>query len=308
MKYWPRRESLNHAATRTTQLYARVQGPGGPRPASGREVPGRTVPSAPTQRLRAGPVQGHLPGAPAPRFPGRRATPPGTPTHHRPGAVGRPPGSGIGDLKKSLPAHAWSGQRRREVVMSLTQHSPARLVCRLLDFPRCQLYRSPRDAGEEDAPLREALTRLAGEWPTYGYRRLTAMLRREGWAVNAKRVRRIMAALGLHGAAPGRRTRTTDSNHDFPRWPNRVQTLAVVRPHQVGGRHHVYPPPPGLRLLGGYHGCLYTLGPRLASRPQPRRRPDAHGPGAGTDPRPPADPPLRSGRAVCRQRLRATVA
>ena len=77
--------------------------------------------------------------------------------------------------------------------MSLAQHYPARLVCRLLDFPRCQLYRSPAGAGEEDAPLREALTRLAGEWPTYGYRRLTAMLRREGWAVNGKRVRRVMA-------------------------------------------------------------------------------------------------------------------
>lgn len=117
--------------------------------------------------------------------------------------------------------------------MSLTQHYPARLVCRLLDFPRCQLYRAPSDANQEDAPLREALTRLAGEWPTYGYRRLTALLRREGWTVNAKRVRRLMAALGLHGAAPVRRKRTTDSNHDFPRWPNLVAALAVVRPDQV---------------------------------------------------------------------------
>ncbi len=117
--------------------------------------------------------------------------------------------------------------------MSLTQHYPARLVCRLLDFPRCQLYRSPGDAGEEDAPLREALTRLAGEWPTYGYRRLTAPPRREGRAVNGKRVRRVMAAPGLHGAAPVRRKRTTDGNHDFPRWPNLVETLQVVRPDRV---------------------------------------------------------------------------
>ena len=84
--------------------------------------------------------------------------------------------------------------------MSLTPHYPARLVCRLLDFPRCQLYRTPGDAGEQDAPLREALTRLAGQWPTYGYRRLTALLRREGWAVNGKRVRRVLAAMGLQGA------------------------------------------------------------------------------------------------------------
>ena len=117
--------------------------------------------------------------------------------------------------------------------MSLTQQYPARLVCRLLDFPRCQLYRSPGGRDHEDAPLRQALTRLAGEWPTYGYRRLTAMLRREGRALNGKRVRRVMADLGLHGAAPARRKRTTDSNHDFPRWPNLVETLEVVRPDQV---------------------------------------------------------------------------
>jgi putative transposase len=117
--------------------------------------------------------------------------------------------------------------------VSLTPHYPARLVCRLLDFPRCQLYRTPGDAGEQDAPLREALTRLAGQWPTYGYRRLTALLRREGWAVNGKRVRRVLAAMGLQGAAPVRRPRTTDSNHAFPRWPNLVEALEVVRPNQV---------------------------------------------------------------------------
>lgn len=77
------------------------------------------------------------------------------------------------------------------------------------------------------------MQRLAGAWPTYGYRRLTAMLRREGRAVNAKRVRRIMAALGIAGQVPAKRVRTTDSDHPFPRYPNRVAGLAVERPEQV---------------------------------------------------------------------------
>jgi transposase InsO family protein len=42
-----------------------------------------------------------------------------------------------------------------------------------------------------------------------------------------------MAALGLQGAAPVRRKRTTDSNHDSRRWPNLVATLPAVRPDQV---------------------------------------------------------------------------
>lgn len=118
--------------------------------------------------------------------------------------------------------------------MSLVQQGyAARLVCPLLDFPRCQLYRSPAPPPDDEADLRAGLQRLAGEWPTYGYRRLTALLRREGRTVNGKRVRRLMAELGIQGRRPVRRTRTTDSNHDFPRFPNLVEGLEVVRPDQV---------------------------------------------------------------------------
>jgi putative transposase len=49
-----------------------------------------------------------------------------------------------------------------------------------------------------------ALLELAGEWPTYGYRRLTFMMRRLGWPVNGKRVRRWMDELDIHGAPPAR--------------------------------------------------------------------------------------------------------
>ena len=53
----------------------------------------------------------------------------------------------------------------------------------------------------------DSLVRLVGEWPTYGYRRLTAMLRREDWEVNAKRVRRLMGELEIQGRPPARRVR-----------------------------------------------------------------------------------------------------
>ncbi len=117
--------------------------------------------------------------------------------------------------------------------MSLVQEYPARLVCRLLDFPRCGLYRVPADQPDKDAQLRQALVRLAGQWPTYGYRRLSAMLKRGGFAANSKRVRRLMDEEGIHGSLPVRRKRTTDSNHAFPRYANLVEGLEVVRPDQV---------------------------------------------------------------------------
>jgi transposase InsO family protein len=95
--------------------------------------------------------------------------------------------------------------------MSLVEEYPARLVCRLLDFPRCQLYRTAADQPDKDADVRETLVRLAGEWPTYGYRRLTAMLKREGFAANSKRVRRLMEEEGIHGLLPVRRKRSHSS-------------------------------------------------------------------------------------------------
>jgi putative transposase len=117
--------------------------------------------------------------------------------------------------------------------MKLAKTYPIRLVCRLLDVPRSSIYYVPQPVPDDEAMYKSALLDLAGEWPTYGYRRLTAMMRRLGWKVNRKRVRRWMDELGIHGAPPTRTTRTTNSNHAFPRYPNLVQTLEITRPNQV---------------------------------------------------------------------------
>jgi putative transposase len=86
-----------------------------------------------------------------------------------------------------------------------------RLLCETLGVHRCNLYHEPRP--DEDQPIKDALRELGGAWPTYGYRRLTVMLRREGLRVNEKRVRRLMHELDMCGEAPKRKPRTTDSSH-----------------------------------------------------------------------------------------------
>jgi putative transposase len=118
--------------------------------------------------------------------------------------------------------------------MQLVEQYPIRMVCRLLKFPRSQLYRSPTMQSDADGDLKAALLRLAGEWPTYGYRRLCAMLRREGWQINSKRVRRVLRELGLQRPARQRRVRTTNSEHGFPRYENLVENLKIERIDQVG--------------------------------------------------------------------------
>jgi len=115
--------------------------------------------------------------------------------------------------------------------MILSGEYPVSLLCRLLDVPRSSYYHRPQGAGDE--ALRAALLQAAEEWPTYGYRRLTAQLQRAGWVVNSKRVRHLMHQMQLQGKQVSRKKRTTDSTHSFPRYPNLVQDLAIVRPDQV---------------------------------------------------------------------------
>jgi len=74
---------------------------------------------------------------------------------------------------------------------------------------------------------------VAQLWPTYGYRRITAQLRRQGWSGNAKRVRRLMGERGLQRNPPPSKRRTTNSAHPFPRDPNLVADLEVVAPDHV---------------------------------------------------------------------------
>ena len=117
--------------------------------------------------------------------------------------------------------------------MKLAKTYPIRVVCRLLGVPRSSVYYARQPIPADEAMLKTALLDLAGEWPTYGYRRLTAMMRRLDWPVNAKRVRRWMNELGIQGMPPTRTKRTTNSNHAFPRYPNLVQDLEITRPDQV---------------------------------------------------------------------------
>ena len=71
-----------------------------------------------------------------------------------------------------------------------------RRACQVLGQPRStQRYRPL--IPEADAALRAAIVRLATRFGRYGYRRITALLRVEGWRVNHKRVERIWRQEGL---------------------------------------------------------------------------------------------------------------
>jgi len=71
-----------------------------------------------------------------------------------------------------------------------------RRACRVLRQPRStQRYRAC--VPDDEAELVKRMTELASEYGRYGYRRITAMLRREGWKVNHKRIERLWRREGL---------------------------------------------------------------------------------------------------------------
>jgi len=76
--------------------------------------------------------------------------------------------------------------------MSLSE----RRVCRALGQPRSTQRYKKREKGDEEQ-LRKRIIELASRYGRYGYRRITALLKREGWRVNHKRVERIWREEGL---------------------------------------------------------------------------------------------------------------
>ncbi len=71
-----------------------------------------------------------------------------------------------------------------------------RKVCRALGQPRSTQRYRPKIKDVEDR-LIERMIELATKYGRYGYRRITALLQREGWEVNHKRVERLWRREGL---------------------------------------------------------------------------------------------------------------
>jgi putative transposase len=79
-----------------------------------------------------------------------------------------------------------------------------------------------------DMDLRDAIQRIALEWPSYGRPRITAELRRQGWTVNPKRVYRLMREDNLLCLRRRQFVLTTDSAHSLPVYPNRARELVLT--------------------------------------------------------------------------------
>ena len=133
-------------------------------------------------------------------------------------------------------------------------------MCELARVSRAGFYRSLQEqaSGEEDVEVRSVIQRIALEHRRrYGYRRVTAELRRRGMLVNHKRVWRMMREDNLLAVQPKAFVTTTDSNQALEIYlePGAADDADGNR-SALGGRHHLHSLAGRVRLSGCHSGRL----------------------------------------------------
>ena len=118
-----------------------------------------------------------------------------------------------------------------QLVEALWTNDSVRQICETLGFTRSNLYYQPKIDPCEDV-LRDEIEKLAAQYPTYGYRRITKLLVRMGYTVGYRRVARLMKYENL-SVAVKRACQTTTSTGGVHPWGNRLKTLEVSRRDQV---------------------------------------------------------------------------
>jgi putative transposase len=108
-------------------------------------------------------------------------------------------------------------------------------MCALAQVGRAGYYRflTTPAVGDKDLDLRDAIQRVALEWPSYGRPRITAELHRRGWQVGPNRVYRIMREDNLLCLRRRKFVVTTNSNHDHPVYPNRARDMVLTGINQL---------------------------------------------------------------------------
>jgi putative transposase len=108
-------------------------------------------------------------------------------------------------------------------------------------------YYKPKDRPKFNLYLADRINDIATEHPSYGYRRITAQLKRDGFNVNHKRILRIMKKENLLVSPRKAYKATTNSNHDLVKYPNLIRNIVLTRTDQVWNADITY-----IRIATGF--------------------------------------------------------
>jgi putative transposase len=108
-------------------------------------------------------------------------------------------------------------------------------LCQMTGLNRAGFYRlrTPRQALPVEMEIRDEMQKIAVESPAYGYRRITAELQKRGFAVNHKRVLRMMREDNLLCVRRRKFVVTTDSRHNLRVYPNLAAQLQPTATNQL---------------------------------------------------------------------------
>jgi transposase InsO family protein len=108
-------------------------------------------------------------------------------------------------------------------------------LCQMTGLNRAGFYRwrVPRQATPVEMELRDQMQKVALQWPAYGYRRITRELQKRGFAVNHKRVLRMMREDNLLCVRRRAFVITTDSRHNLPVYPNLARQMTPTAINQL---------------------------------------------------------------------------
>ncbi|GEP11245.1 IS3 family transposase [Methylobacterium gnaphalii] len=101
-----------------------------------------------------------------------------------------------------------------------------------MGLARSTFYDAPARA-VDDTALAEAMVAICDAFEAYGWRRVQAALRHQGFVVNHKKVRRLMRAHDLQPRVRRRYVATTDSDHGGPIFPNLAKDIVPDGPNQL---------------------------------------------------------------------------
>ncbi len=142
-----------------------------------------------------------------------------------------------------------SVDRRRQIID--VNHSQLSLVrqCELVSIARSSYYYRPKNETEFNLELMRLIDEQYLKTPWYGSRQMRRYLRRQGYRVNRKRIRRLLRKMGLVAVAPAPDTSRRHPRHAV--YPYVLRGLDIMQPDQVWCANVTYIPMA--------HGFLYLV-------------------------------------------------
>jgi len=117
--------------------------------------------------------------------------------------------------------------------------------CELVGLARSSVYYEPRAEDEENLEMMKLIDEQYTKTPFYGSRKMTEYLREQDYAVNRKRVQRLMRQMGLEAIYPGPNISRRNQEHKI--YPYLLAGLEITRPNQVWSSDITY-----IRLTKGF--------------------------------------------------------